>query len=305
MLRKELKQAAAAFVLLSFACTVGVGCAISKSTPSPAAPDGKIQVVAAENFYGEVAQAVGGEYVQVTSILNNGVADPEAFEPTAEDAKLISRASVVIYNGLGYDNWVTKLMDASKRDDRMQMAVGTDVTGHKEGDNVHIWYDPSTMPKLADALAERFGTLDPQHREEYRKNADAYKKKLEPIEKKIQSLRQATPLPIHVSEPVFDYMAKELNLQPKNTRFETAVFNGVDSSPADVQQIENDLQTKRVRLFIYNEKTKNRDVDRFVQIAKASGVPVVSVTEQEPEGKDYITWMMDQLNELERAIRGQ
>jgi zinc/manganese transport system substrate-binding protein len=299
----ESKRMVARILFLLFAFSAVAGCSAAKSNPAPAG--GKIQVVAAENFYGEVAQAVGGDHVQVTSILSNSIADPEGFEPTVEEAKAVSQASVVIYNGLGYDSWINKLLNASARADRVQIAVGTDITGHKEGDNVHIWYDVSTMPRLADALAERFGRLDPEHQDEYRKNAEAYKKKLEPLQQKIQSLRQTKPVPIDVSEPVFDYMAQALNLQPKNTRFETAVFNGVDPSPADVQQMESDLQKKQVRLFIYNEKTKNQEVDRFVQMAKQSGVPVVSVTEQEPEGKDYLTWMMDQLNELERAIRGQ
>lgn len=290
--------------LLFLGMILVTGCALP-AKPSSVDSQGKIQVVAAENFYGEVAQAVGGEQVQVTSILQGGVADPHGFEAKADEAKAVSKAQVILYNGLGYDHWMENLIVSTQREGRIEIAVARDVGGHQEGDNVHVWYDVNTMAKLADVLAGQFSRLDPAHQSSYHARAEAYKKKLQPLLDKMQTLRQATPLPVAETEPVFDYMSRALNLQPLNTRFALAVSNEVDPSPSDIRQIEEDLQAKRVRLLLYNEQEKNRDVDHLLQVANASGIPVVSVTEQEPAGKDYLAWMLDQLNELERAMHGR
>lgn len=264
--------------------------------------DGKIKIVAVENFYGEVAEAVGGGNVQVISILNDAVMDPEDFTPSTQNAKDINDAGIVIYNGLGYDAWASKLLSASKRDDRTEIAVGSDLLGLTDGDNPHVWYDVDAMPKLADALAEALAAIDPESAEFYRSNAENYRNALAPFLQKVDALKQADGVPVETTETIFEYMAEKINLIPQTPDFAISVFNGVDPSPADLIQMEQNLRENKVKLLIYNSRTKNEDVDRFMRLAEDAGIPVVAVTEQMPAGKTYLTWMMDQLNELEKAL---
>ena len=72
-----------------------------------------INVVAAENFWGSLAEQLGGSHVKVTSIINNPDADPHDYEPTAADGRAIAAAQLAIINGVGYDAWATKLADAN------------------------------------------------------------------------------------------------------------------------------------------------------------------------------------------------
>lgn len=263
-----------------------------------------INIVAAENFYGEVAQAIGGDKVNVISILDNSMMDPEDFTPTPENAKDIADANLVIFNGLGYDGWVNKLLSASKENNRLELAVATDVLGLQEDDNPHVWYNIDVMPKLADHLANRLAEMDPQNSEYYQANAKVYRKEVDPLVEKLNSLVQPSAVPIEATETVFEYMAESLNLNPQTPNFSLAIFNGVDPAPADLIQMEENIRTKKVELFVYNSRTEGRDVQRLVELAKEVGVPVISVTEQQPDGMTYVEWMMDQLNQLEEALNG-
>ena len=112
--------------------------------------DGKIDVVAAENFYGSVAQEIGGDRVSVTSILNNPDQDPHLFEVSPAIIRQIAAARVVIYNGADYDPWIEKLLKVTAKPGRVAI-VEADLMNRKDGDNPHLWYDPATMPAVASA----------------------------------------------------------------------------------------------------------------------------------------------------------
>ena len=111
----------------------------------------KIQVVATVDFYGEVAKAVGGKQVQVTSIIDNPAIDPHDYEPTTQVGKQVATADLIIANGIGYDGWMDKLIKSENKS-KQYLRVADDLMAKHEGDNEHIWYDPRTMPKLANAV---------------------------------------------------------------------------------------------------------------------------------------------------------
>ncbi|KIL40595.1 hypothetical protein SD70_12715 [Gordoniibacillus kamchatkensis] len=290
-------------LLLSGCGAAGTGPA-TNNADSASAPTGKIKLVAAENFYGEAAKAVGGDYVEVTSILNSPDADPHDFEPTPEASKSVHDAQVVVYNGIGYDEWMKKLIDASgDAKNKAVIAVGSDIMGKKEGDNEHIWYNPDTMPKYVDRLAEQLSKLDPSHKDAYRKQADAYKASLAPFTSLVKELKQASPVPVAVSEPVFDYMAEALNLSVSDKKFSMAAEEETDPAPAEVAQLQNDIKGKKITMFVNNIQASSPTVKNIVELAKQNEVPVIEVTETLPSGKNYVQWMVDQLNQIKAALK--
>src|ERR1700758_5536239 len=90
-------------------------CGATSQTTTPGSTSGgqTIEVVAAENFWGNIASQVGGSHVHVTSIIVDPNADPHAYEPTTQDARTVADAQYVIYNGVGYDPWMDKLLQAN------------------------------------------------------------------------------------------------------------------------------------------------------------------------------------------------
>jgi zinc/manganese transport system substrate-binding protein len=173
--------------------------------------------------------------------------------------------------------------------------------GIKDGDNPHVWYDPETMPKLANKIADELTKLDPSGDQIFHKNAQAYITSLDPIKAKIQKLKQSGAK-IAVSETIFDYMAAALNLTINNTKFGKALNDGNDPSPADIVQMQEDIKGKTVKLFIYDIQNSSPTVENIVKMVKSSGVPIVEVTETEPAGKNYVQWMTEILDNIGKAL---
>ena len=266
------------------------------------AADAKIPVVAAENFYGDVVQQLGGERVDVTSILSNPDQDPHLFEASPKTARALQHASLVVYNGADYDPWMAKLLAASKGAKRTTI-VAADLTGRKSGDNPHLWYDPATMPKVARAVSEALVAADPAHKSAYDANLAKFLDSLKPVQAKAADLHgRYAGTPVTATEPVFGYMSDAIGLDMRNMRFQMAAMNDTEASASDIAAFERDLREKRVRVLIYNSQATEALTKRMLKLAQQSNVPTVSVTETEPAGNTYQTWMLSQLDALGAAL---
>ncbi|TCG07918.1 cation ABC transporter substrate-binding protein [Paraburkholderia steynii] len=266
------------------------------------AQDTKIPVVAAENFYGDVVQQLGGDRVDVTSILSNPDQDPHLFEASPKTARALQHASLVVYNGADYDPWMTKLLNVSKNDKRKTI-VAAELIGKKSGDNPHLWYDPSTMPAVARAVSAALASADPAHKAAYDANLATFLDSLKPIADKVAALRsQYAHVSVTATEPVFGYMSDAIGLDMRNQRFQLAAMNDTEASASDIAAFERDLRERRVRALIYNSQATEALTKRMLKLAQQSHVPTVSVTETQPAGKNYQQWMLAQLNALGNAL---
>jgi zinc/manganese transport system substrate-binding protein len=281
-------------VLLLVAILFGFAVAPARAQP--------ISVVAAENFYGDVASQVGGPRVAVTSILTNPDEDPHLFEASPSTARSLAAARIVIYNGAAYDDWMAKLLAGSPSTHRVAIEVAA-LIHRKPGDNPHLWYDPATMPAVADALAAQFAKDDPAHRGAYDKNLAAFRASLAPIGEKLAAMRRAwRGTPVTATEPVFGYMADAIGLVMRNARFQLAIMNDTEPGASDIAAFENDLKAHRVRALIYNNQASDALTLKMRNLAIGGGIPVVGVSETEPPGTRYQDWMMMQLTALDAAL---
>jgi zinc/manganese transport system substrate-binding protein len=263
---------------------------------------GAISIVAAENFYGDVAQQIAGSDATVTSILSNPDQDPHLFEASPSVARLLSAATIVVYNGVDYDPWMAKLLAASRSPNRGIIIVA-DLVHRKAGDNPHIWYDPPTMPAYARALAVTLAARDPNHQQDYQQRLRAFLASLQPIEAKIADLRSRFPeTAVTATEPVFGCMATALGFTMRNERFQLAVMNDTEPRVSDVATFEDELRKHAVRLLFYNSQASNAATQRLMKLAQQSNIPIVGVTETEPQGTTYQDWMMRQLDAVARAL---
>lgn len=261
-----------------------------------------LPVVAAENFYGDIAQQIGGAEVKVTSILSNPDQDPHLFEASSSVAREISAARIVIYSGIDYDAWVEKLLGAARSADRTVIVVA-DLVGKKPGDNPHIWYDPAIMLTFAKTLTEDLSSADAAHRADYQQRLTSFQASMQPIQAKIAALRaRLAGTPVTATEPVFGYMFDALGMQVRNKSFQLSVMNNTEPSATDVAAFENDLKTHQVKLFVYNSQASDPIAAHMEKLARASDIPVVGATETEPLGKSYQAWMLGELDAVDRAL---
>ncbi|HXN44741.1 MAG TPA: zinc ABC transporter substrate-binding protein [Xanthobacteraceae bacterium] len=262
----------------------------------------KPSVVAAENFYGDIARQIGGDRVDVASILSNPDQDPHLFETTPTIVRQIAAARIVILNGADYDAWMDKLLKAAPRVGRTVLAVA-ELVNKKAGDNPHLWYDPATMPTVARALAAAFSKADPAHAADYAARLATLLASLERIGGKVAEIRaKHAGVAITATEPVFGYMASALGLKVRNERLQMAVMNDTEPSARDIAAFEQDLKEHRVRVLLYNKQTGTKLTQRMLEIARRAKIPVVGVTETQPMGVTYQDWMLMQLAELQNAL---
>ncbi|SHI18698.1 metal ABC transporter solute-binding protein, Zn/Mn family [Pollutimonas bauzanensis] len=263
-----------------------------------------VNIVAAENFYGDIAEQLGGPHVRVTSILSKPDQDPHLFEASVSTAKALSGARLVIYNGIDYDPWMDKLLAAAKAPGRKTI-VAAQLLGRKAGDNPHLWYDPATMPAVAKAIAAELEIADPANKADYRRRLQDVLASLQPLNEKIQAIRaQYAGAPVTATEPVFGYMAEALGLAMRNGEFQLAVMNDTEPSARQIAAFENDLKTAQVKILFYNKQVSDQAAERARRIALDHKVSVVGVTETKPAGKSYQEWMLDQLAATQRALSG-
>jgi zinc/manganese transport system substrate-binding protein len=271
-------------------------------TISAAGQDARLGVVAAENFYADIVRQIGGDRVEVASILNNPNQDPHLFETTPTIVRQIAAAQIVIFNGAGYDSWMGKLLESAQRADRTVVAVA-ELVNKKEGDNPHLWYEPTTMPTVARALATAFSRSDPAHAADYAVRLQAFIGSLDRVNRKIEEIRaKYAGVAVASTEPVFGYMASALGLKVHNERFQTAVMNDTEPSARDIAAFEDDLKEHKVKLLLYNKQTSTKLTQGMLDVAHRSNVVVVGVTETEPMGVSYQDWMLSQLEDLQKAL---
>jgi len=264
-------------------------------------------VVAAENFYGDVAAQIGGSHVTVTSILSDPSQDPHLYESSVDNAKAVGAAQLVIKNGLGYDAFMDKLLAASPRSGRQVIDVGTLVGAPSDG-NPHVWYDPTAMPKVAQAIANALASIDPANKAAFDANLQTFAGSLKPLQDEIAAIKAAhAGAKVLPTEPVFDDMAEALGLDvvDKDGAFQRAVEDGNDPPAQAVTSFRQQLTSRAIKVLIYNSQAVTPITTDMQNTARQNGVAVVGISETEPAGKTFQQWQLEQLQALDKALGGQ
>lgn len=271
-----------------------------------AAAGGKLNVVAAEDFWGSIAEQLGGEQVQVTSIITNPAADPHDYEPTSSDAKTFAGAQMSIVNGIGYDEWASKLLEASPDSGRSELDVG-EMLGLENGANPHQWYSPTSVHRVIDAIVAAYEKALPEDRGYFEQRQRAFETgALSEYQRLISEIRSNySGTPVGASESIFEPLAGPLGLRLITpSGFMDAIAEGTEPTPSEKATADEQLAANQVKLWVYNGQNATPDVQRLNEAAEAAGVPIATVTEtMTPAGASFEQWMSRQLREIAVALR--
>ncbi len=267
------------------------------------AADGRIAVVASTNVWGSVARAVGGDRVGVRSLIDDAAGDPHAHPDRPADAAAIAGADLVVYNGGGYDDFFTELVDAAGGDARRVDAFA--VSGHADGANEHVWYDLPTVRKVADRIAADLGAIDPAHRDTYTANASSFGTEVGDLAARAEQIGATSPgAKVVATEPVAHYLLDAVGLTDVTPpEFSEAVEEETDPPLSVVARTTDLISGRKVVMLVSNAQTRTAITDALAETAKEAGVPVVTVTETLPQGvTGYVEWMTSQLDALAGAL---
>ncbi|WP_182047314.1 metal ABC transporter solute-binding protein, Zn/Mn family [Curtobacterium sp. ME26] len=288
------------------AALVLTGCATSSSGSGSGSDDGTVRVVASTNVYGSIAKTVGGDDVEVTSILDDPSQDPHSFESSARTQLAVSRADLLIENGGGYDDFMTTLAKASgtKADtiDVVELS-GLDAGGDAEF-NEHVFYDYPTMVKLVADVEQRLTKLDSAQADTFERNAKALTSKLDDLESQTAAAKEEVDgQKVSYTEPVPGYLFDAMGLDNVTPEaFSEAIEEGDDVPPAALNDTLRLFSEKQVKLLAYNEQTSSPETEQVKQAADQAGIPVVGVTETLPKGEDYVSWQQANIDAIQGAL---
>jgi zinc/manganese transport system substrate-binding protein len=268
---------------------------------------GKLQVVAAENFWGSIARQVGGPRVEVASIVGNPNADPHDYEPTAADARTLAGARMAIVNGVGYDAWATKLLSANPVDGRAVLDVGK-LAGVPAGGNPHRWYSPPDVQRVIAQLSADYQRLDPGHAAYYAQRRRAFEQRgLGEYSRLIDRIRSRyAGVAVGASESIFVPLAQALGLRLLTPdRFLNAISEGTDPAAQDKASVDRQIGGRQIKVWVYNSQNATPDIQRLNAAARRAGIPVVTVTETlTPAGASFQDWQVRELRQLAAALAG-
>jgi zinc/manganese transport system substrate-binding protein len=265
---------------------------------------GRLTVIAAENFWGNLASQIGGSHVAVTSLISSPDADPHLFEPGTRDGLAVATASVVIVNGANYDPFMGKLLAAAPSSHRTVVTVSDVLHVTGSDPNPHLWYDTPELPVVVNAIASAFSSADPADAAAYRAGAERTIAALQPLEQAVRQLG-ATDAgdPVAYTERVPGLLLAAAGLRVLTpTGFARSIEDGTDPSAADVESMRNLITTKAIDVLLYNEQATSPVTAQLQSLAHSNGIPVVPVTETMPTGATFESWQLGQVKALAAAL---
>jgi zinc/manganese transport system substrate-binding protein len=301
MFRRRHLPIAVALSLL--ACAAGCGRGGPGVTGGSAGA--RFTVVAAENFWGSIAAQLAGDRASVSSIIVNPAVDPHSYQPTAADARAIAGASMVILNGLGYDNWAPQLLEASPAASRVVLDVGRSL-GLGEGANPHRWYYPTDVRAVIARILAGYDRLDSADAAYFARNA----RHLEAVSfARYDSLRaeiraRYAGVPVGYSESIFQGLGEDLHLRLMTPPgFVRAIAEGTDVTAQEKETVDRQALTRQIRVWVFNSQNVTPDVQRVSQLAAAEHIPIATVTETlSPASDTFEQWQSSQLEGLLLAL---
>ena len=269
-------------------------------------------VVASTDVWGSVAHAVAGDHATVNSILTGAAADPHSFEASPADATAIIDATLVVYNGGGYDQWVDDILtshpgvasiDAYALLDAA--ALGEPAQASTPPANEHVFYDLDTAKAVAAAVADSLAGDDPSHRADYQSNAQTFSREADAVRQIETSIRTTHPgATVVATEPVAHYMLIAAGLADKTPKgFTSAVEQDTDPAPIDVAAMLDLIAGRQVDAVLINPQTATAVTKKIQAAADSAGVPIVTITETLPAGTDYLAWQRDTASRLAAALQ--
>ncbi|QFZ16372.1 metal ABC transporter solute-binding protein, Zn/Mn family [Saccharothrix syringae] len=286
---------------------------------APAADDGRIKVVASTNVWGSVVQAVGGDAVEVTSIIDDPSGDPHSYESRPADVAAVRDADLVVFNGGGYDDFFATLLGpetegarkieafplsgkAADHDHAEEEPAGEEGHDHDHAVNEHVWYDFGTVQRVAEQAAADLGAIAPDKKAAFEANAKDLGAGLDELTARIEG--RGAGRKVVQTEPVAHYLLDAAGVEDVTPEsFADAVEQETDVPAAALAEVLTLVERKQVAALVNNAQTENAATGQVVEKARSAGLPVVEVTETLPEGATgYLDWMTKQVDSLAGAL---
>lgn len=240
---------------------------------SPPANSDKIQVTATTGMIADLVRQVGGEYVEVTELMGPGV-DPHLYKASTRDVSKLDEADIIFYNGLQLEGKMTDILQKMKKN-KPVIAVAESIdqkklisVGHNQYDP-HIWFDVTLWMEAAESVKQALIDIDPQHRNEYEKQAQQYRSQLQELDRDIRKQIESIPKDQRIlitAHDAFSYMDRAYGLQ-------VVALQGLNTASEyglkDVQNLVNFIVQRKIKTVFIESSVPKKSIEAVVRGAQA------------------------------------
>ncbi|SMC29631.1 zinc/manganese transport system substrate-binding protein [Andreprevotia lacus DSM 23236] len=232
----------------------------------------RLPVVASFSILGDLVQQVGGDKVEVTTLVGPDQ-DAHVFQPAPRDAQAVTRAKVVFLNGLGFEGWMPRLAMASGFHGlQVQVSAGLQPRRMQEDGRDHLdphaWQDPVNVQTYVTNIAQALSHVDPANAAYYQQRAAAYRQQLVALEGWVrQQLGTIAPAKRKVitSHDAFGYCAARFGIEFLAPQ---GMNTDAEASAKDVARLVQQIRRERVKAVFVENITNPRLLDQLAREAQ-------------------------------------
>ncbi|MDQ4092043.1 MAG: zinc ABC transporter substrate-binding protein [Actinomycetota bacterium] len=298
----------AVHLISTVAATVLLGVAGCGSPDQQASGNDRLTVVASTDVWGSVARAVAGDAANVKPIIDDPSADPHSYESTPTDAAEVANADLVVFNGGGYDDFMSQILqEAGNKPTVEAFALEQQTPADGAEPNEHIWYDLAVVQGVAQQIAEKLGQLVPPQAQQFTAQSQAFRTEIDGLAGKLSNIAASHGgQRVAMTEPLAQYLITAAGLVNATPPEFLEAVEGETDPPAAAFAATKELFTQRqVQVLIYNPQAETPITSQIRTAAEAAEIPVVTMTETLPENTDYRGWMSAQIDALSTALQGR
>lgn len=305
-------------IALSLIMTLAIfsGCSSADNKPSD---DGKLMVYTSFYPMYDLTSKIGGDKINVTNMVPTGT-EPHDWEPTPKDMQAIANADVLVYNGLGMEQWIDKVTGAVDNDKLIlvEASKGIDLITsysdheeeHSDNDNHDHDTDPHVWTSIRNAIVEMENIknalceADSENSAYYEENFNKYKAEFEALDKEFSDFTSSCKNKnIVVAHEAFSYLCRDYGLNQ-------IAINGLSAEaepdPARMAEIVDFAKKNNVKVIFFEELVSPKVAEVIAQEVGAETMvinPLEGLSDEEVNnGDDYLSVMRKNLEALKKAL---
>lgn len=295
------------------ALALGVSIALAFSgcgsqTPAKQDTTEKIKVVASFDAMKEITQAIGGNKVDVTTIIPEGI-EPHDYELKTSDVQKLQEAKLFVYNGLGMEAWADKAIQTASADNLMSVALAEHVQPIELTDpeeieehgayDPHAWLGLTSAKEEASAVKDALIKISPEDKEYFEKNYMAFADEIDKMQEEyMKKVANATRKEIVTGHAAFGYLCRDLGISQESVE---DVFVSGEPSAQKLAELTDFCKAHNVKV-IFTEDLVSPAVSETLAKEAGAKAEAIHTIESAEDGMTYLARMKDNLNKIAEAL---
>ena len=272
-----MKKSLSLILIIALVGVIAIGCGSESAVDS----NGKYNVIATTTIIADVVNQIGGENVNIESLMGPGV-DPHLYKASAGDVTKMQKADMVIYNGLHLEGKMGDIFESLQGGDKIVVAAAETIDKDELLDFItvpgsydpHVWFDVAMWEEAAENIYKGLVELDPDNKENYEENYLAYKEELEGLDdyivERIEELPEDKRILI-TAHDAFQYFGKAYGFQVNGLQ---GISTDAEAGTSDVRELADFIVEKEVKAIFVESSVPRKNIEALQEAVKAQGFDV-------------------------------